>query len=159
VLTARNDGTLQSFQADNGKQRKRLNLGQPITAAWATSEGLAGFTGTSSWSWAGDEVQTAEIPREPVAGNAGIFLTIDKRVFVLTAGAAEWQDIGQFAGELSGEPMLWGDKAVIPASDKTFVLGPKGFTVSTAALFLSPTQLGDNLALADSAGHVWIFTP
>jgi hypothetical protein len=159
VLAARNDGLLQSFQAENGKPHKRMNLGQPITAAWATPEGLAGFTRTSSWSWAGDELQTAEIPREPVAGNAGIFLTVDKRVFVLSAGATQWQDLGQYAGDLSGEPLLWKDKAVIPAGEKTFVLGPKGFTVATTALFLSPTQIGDNLALADTAGHVWIFSP
>ena len=82
-----------------------------------------GFTGSTSWTWNGQEPDSKSLPRVPVRGAAGVFLTADRRAFV-PAAAGEWQEAGRFINDASGVPLVWQDMVVVPTGSTLQVIGP-----------------------------------
>jgi hypothetical protein len=158
VLCVRGDGVLEALQADNGTMVARASLDGPVISAWTTDHGLAGLTAQSCWDWNGSELNRTQLPRQAVAGNERIFLTSDKRAFVLVEEDT-WKELGQFSGTPSAEPLVWAGHAVVPAGNTLHVLGAEGFSITTAAgEFLAPTAFGSDLVAVASDGEVWIYS-
>jgi len=160
VLTLRSDGSLESWQGDNGTLVRRTRLAEPALTAWVTATGLAGYSGKTAWSWSGgSDIDVVALPREPVAGGPGVFTTLDRHVFVAAASSAvnEWLDLGQYQGRLSATPVRWRGHAVVPTGDTLQFLGPQAFTAKIGGVFLTPVELGDRLACATASGEVVIY--
>jgi hypothetical protein len=87
-----------------------------------------------------------------------VIVTQENHVFVQTKNG-EWTDAGRHTGKLSGEPARWNDQAVLPTGTTLQVLGASGFVITASAEFLTPTLIGNTLAVATTAGDVWFYNP
>ncbi len=158
VLAARRDGTLIAGQIDRGEIIAQVAVGAEILAVWPYEGGLRGLTRTRQFTWMGSgEPTLVVLPREIVGGNQGILVTKDRQVLI--DRNKEWQLLGSISGRLSGVPVRWGDRAVIPEGATLEVLGVGGFRLSTPAAFLNPVVVGDRLAVAAADGQILLYDP
>ncbi|MBA3938570.1 MAG: PQQ-binding-like beta-propeller repeat protein, partial [Planctomycetes bacterium] len=160
VLAVRQDGRLESVQADDGQSAPGANLDATVIAAWATPTGLSGFTTGRSWTWDGTSLSGADLPQPAVAGGAGMFITADNHAWIMGDDAQHpWRDLGRFEGRLSAEPLVWHGHAVLPLGHSLVVLGAKPFTVTAAVDILAPALLGEQLVVTTMDGVVSIYAP
>ena len=158
VLAARRDGTLIACQIDRGEIFAQVSVGPEILAVWPHEGGLRGLTRTRQFTWMGrGEPTLVVLPREIVGGNQGVLVTKDRQVLIDRNN--EWQLLGSMSGRLSGVPVRWGDRAVIPEGGTLEVLGIGGFRLSTAAAYLNPVVVGDRLAVATADGQILFYDP
>ena len=160
ILAVRQDGRLESLQADDGQPAPGATLDAAVIAAWATPSGLAGFTTGRSWAWDGTTLSGADLPQPAVAGGAGVFITADNHAWVQGEDAQHpWRDLGRFEGKLSAEPLAWQGHAVLPLGHSLMVLGAKPFTVAANVDVLAPALLGEQLVVVTMDGVVSIYAP
>ncbi len=160
ILVVRQDGRLESVQADDGQPARGAALDAAVVAAWATPTGLAGFTTGRSWAWDGTTLSGGDLPQPAVAGGAGVFITADNHAWVQGGDAQHpWRDLGRFDGKLGAEPLAWQGHAVLPLGHSLAVLGAKPFTVASTVDILPPALIGDQLVVTTMDGVVSIYAP
>ena len=159
VLIARGDGTLEAALVDGGALARSVALGAPLLAAWPTASGLAGLTRDTAWTWDGTgEAVRTPLPREAVVGGDGVIVTRDRQVLTLQPNG-DWTVLGLAASTVTGKPLRWQGRAVLPCGQVAQVLGDVSFQVRARGTFLDPLLLGDELVLVSSAGEVFVYAP
>jgi hypothetical protein len=159
VLAVRRDGTIEVYQADDGRLIARRDLGAAVVAMWPTDGGLAGLTATTAWACDGQEPRLSKLPQTAVAGGEDVFLTSDNRVWLRAKPEADWQELGRVEGRLSAQPRRWNDLAVVPLGTTVAVVGPRGFKVTGTSDFLAPVLLGAQLAVVTATGQASFYSP
>lgn len=157
VLSARVDGVLQAVDGDNGRVAGQTSLGEPIIAAWADGDGLAGIGRTRAWRWGVDGVVTEPLPKEAVSAANGIFITADRHAWIKSDGA--WMDVGQLPAQPTAAPCAWNGHAAVPIGRDVHVVGPKGFIVHGVADMLPAIEVDGRLAVVSVDGAVALYAP
>ena len=160
LLTARQDGTIERLQADDGKALSGESLGVSVVAAWVTPKGLAGYTLNDFFEYDGTALVRTVMPQPVADGVQDLVITPTNRVLVRGAtGDRAWDEVGRLDEKLTGTPLVWQGHAVLPTGTSFLVLGKRGFRLRGKAEFLSPVLLKERLVAITQDGDIQQFDP
>ncbi|MBN8524643.1 MAG: hypothetical protein J0M02_04830 [Planctomycetes bacterium] len=161
ILFARADGTLERVRAEDGRSEGARQLGQPVISVWATPDGIAGLSDSSTWAWTGGEVVMEALPERAIGGGPDVMVGVFGKIWL--RGQAGWQEMGRLdprpqPGQ-SLHALAWVGQAVVAHGPRLSVFGSTPFRVDAGSDLLPPTVWDGALVAASLEGKVWVWKP
>ncbi len=158
IVIARANGVFEAYLPDDGKLVEQYQCDGPILSSWLSGGHLHAVTFNGYWRFDGlQEPKRTSLPQEAKSGGENMYITPDNRAIILQGDA--WIDLGKFEGRVAGIPITWAGHAVVPCGKTMQVVGPHGFTLTNNADYLSPTIIGNQVAIVTMSGTVGFYAP